>query len=178
MKKKILIGILIVLVLGVLFYAVLKPSYKNSSGALGRDYKNASYEIDGQTIVLVNGTASFSVFGDPVARATVSYFGNEIFGDLNGDGRKDAAFILTQNNGGSGTFYYVVAAINTADGYRGTNGIFLGDRIAPQSTELRNGEVVVNYAQRKPGEPMTTKPSVGVSKYLKVSGGKLVEVQQ
>jgi hypothetical protein len=32
----------------------------------------------------------------------------------------------------------------------------------------------VNYAERKPGDPMTTAPSVGASKYLQVVDGKLV----
>jgi hypothetical protein len=47
--------------------------------------------------------------------------------------------------------------------------------VAPQTSQVRDGELVVNYADRRPGEPMTTQPSIGVSKYLKVADGKLVE---
>jgi len=61
--------------------------------------------------------------------------------------------------------------------YKGTNAILLGDRIAPQTTEIKNGQVIVNYADRAAGEPMTARPSVGVSKYLKVEGTTLVEAQ-
>jgi len=128
------------------------------------DYKNIAYEIEGQSVKLTNGISG-----------TTRYFGNEIVGDLNGDGTGDIAFLLTQNPGGSGTFYYVAVALKTTDGYQGTNALFLGDRIAPQTTEIRNEEVIVNYADRKIDEPMTTKPSVGVSKYFKVINNKLVE---
>jgi hypothetical protein len=126
------------------------------------DYKNIAYEIDGQTVILKNGTS-------------VQYFGNDAIGDLNGDRRRDVAFLLTQNPGGSGTFYYIAVALKTVDGYQGTNALFLGDRIAPQTTEIRNGEVIVNYADRKIDEPMTANPSVGISKYFKVINNKIVE---
>ena len=51
-------------------------------------------------------------------------------------------------------------------GYIGTDGYFLGDRIAPQSIELspnprHHTVVVVNYADRAEGELMTARPSVG-----------------
>ena len=104
------------------------------------------------------------------------YFGNEVMADFNGDGLKDTAFILTQNSGGSGTFYYAVVALSSKGGCKGTNAILLGDRIAPQTTEFSNGKIIVNYADRKPTEPMSATPSVGVSKHLEVKGGSLVEV--
>ena len=94
----------------------------------------------------------------PQRRIVTRYFGNEVTGDLNGDGRDDVAFLLTQETGGSGTFFYVVAALDLPGGLVGTEGLFLGDRIAPQTTELRpDGVVVVNYAdhalEREPLEP-------------------------
>ena len=91
---------------------------------------------------------------------------------------EDAAFLITQDGGGSGTFFYIVAAIRTSDGYQGTNAVLLGDRIAPQPTEIRNGEIIVNYADRNPGEPMTARPSLGVSKYLRVESGTLVQISR
>ena len=106
-------------------------------------------------------------------KIVTSYFGNEVTADLNGDGRKDVAFIITQTTGGSGTFYYAVAALNTPDGWMGSDGYLLGDRIAPQATILspnpkQKGVVVFNFAERAPGEPMTAQPSVGKSVYLKL----------
>ena len=123
-------------------------------------YKEATFQIDGLPVALSGSSAA--------------YFGNEARGDLNGDGREDVAFIITQQGGGSGTFYYAVVALNTDAGYVGTNAIFLGDRIAPQTTEIHDGKLVVNYADRKPTDPMTTKPSVGKSRALEVRGSLLV----
>lgn len=140
------------------------------------DYKNGTYSIEGVDITLVNGYAETEFAPGSISRLVTRYFGNEATGDLTGDGVADAAFLLTQDGGGSGTFYYVVAALETPDGYKGTNAVFLGDRIAPQTTEIRDGEIIVNYADRNPGEPMTAQPSVGVSKYFRVENGMLVAV--
>jgi hypothetical protein len=111
------------------------------------------------------------------SKITTRYFGNEATGDLNGDGLEDMGFLVTQSGGGSGTFYYAVAILQRKTGNEGTNAVLLGDRIAPQSTELRNGELIVNFADRRPGEAMTTPPSVGVSKRLKVENARLVEIR-
>ena len=129
--------------------------------------------IDGQRIKLKDGFAETENVPDSASKVVTRYFGNELKTDLNGDGREDIAFILTQERGGSGTFFYAVAVLNTEDGYVGSDGYFLGDRIAPQSTNLsphpRHKNVVVfNYVDRKPGEPMTAIPSVGKSVYLKL----------
>ncbi len=140
------------------------------------NYKDISYDIEGRAITLANGVSEIEAAPGSASKIVTRYFGNEATGDLNNDGAPDVAFLLTQSRGGSGTFYYVVAAVKTKDGYLGTNAILLGDRIAPQTTELRDGSLVVNYADRKPGEPMTTSPSLGVSKYLKVENGKLTVV--
>ncbi len=112
-----------------------------------------------------------------IGNATTTNFGNNATGDLNGDGLPDIAMITTENPGGSGTFFYVVVELKTSTSTIKTNSIFLGDRIAPQTTEIKNGVLIVNYADRKPSDPMTTQPSVGVSRYFKVVGGELVEVK-
>jgi hypothetical protein len=126
-------------------------------------YKDVTFTVDGMPTKLTN--------------AGMNYFGNDATGDLNGDGVDDTAFIVTSSPGGSGTFYYVVAALKVADGgYQGTNAILLGDRIAPQTTQIKDGQLIVNYADRKPSEPMSAKPSIGVSKYLRVVDGQLQEV--
>jgi hypothetical protein len=66
-----------------------------------------------------------------------------------------------------------VGALNTENGYVGTDGYFLGDRIAPQTVEksqdARHKDViVVNYAERGEGEAMTAQPSVNKNVYLKL----------
>ena len=142
------------------------------------DPQNCTYTIEGERVALVNGSAEEAAATGTASKVTTRYFGNKVLGDFNEDGYTDDAFLLTQDRGGSGTFYYLVAALKTENGCQGTNAVLLGDRIAPQTTEYRNGEIIVNYAERAPGEPMTAAPSIGVSKYLKVDGNSLVEVEE
>jgi hypothetical protein len=137
--------------------------------------KDATYVIENKAVTLTNGLSEVEAAPGSASKVTTRYFGNEATGDLNGDGTADVGFVLTQTSGGSGTFYYAVVALKTSAGYVGTNAVLLGDRIAPQTTEVRDGQLIVNYADRKQGEPFTTPPSVGVSKFLKVVEGKLVE---
>jgi hypothetical protein len=138
--------------------------------------KDTTYVVEHQAVTLVNGLSVMPIEGS-ATKVTTKYFGNEVAGDFNNDGRADTAFLLTQDTGGSGTFYYLVVALKTSTGYQGTNGILLGDRIAPQTTGYLNGLIVVNYADRGPKEPMTTIPTVGVSRYFRVDGSALVEAQ-
>lgn len=137
------------------------------------DYKDAAYVIEGKRVQLVHGIATTEAAPGAASQIVTRYFGNELKTDLDGDGREDIAFVLTQETGGSGVFFYAVVALNTDHGYVGSDGYFLGDRIAPQSTNVsqnpRHKDVVVfNYADRAPGEPMSARPSVGKSVYLKL----------
>ena len=86
-------------------------------------------------------------------------------------------FLFSRPPGGSGTFFYVAAALNREGTYRGTNGILFGDRISPQTIQIRNGVVVANYADRQPGEAMAVPPSVGKTKYLILKRGQLEEIK-
>lgn len=144
----------------------------------GKTPLNAIYSIEGREFQLKNGKAEIESLPGAASKIKISVFEVLAKGDLNGDGFADNAVLLTYDGGGSGTFFYIAAAIKTASGYTGTNAILLGDRIAPQPTEIRDGEVIVNYAERKPDEPMTARPSVGVSRYFKIEKEKLVEINQ
>lgn len=128
------------------------------------DYKNISYIVDGQTVKFIDGIYEVESAPGSASKTITKYFGNEVKKDLNDDGREDIAFLITQQNGGSGTFFYVLAAINTENGYVGSQAVLLGDRIAPQTTESGPGKsIIVNYMDRVKGEAMTVNPSVGKS---------------
>lgn len=166
-----LLALMIVIVGG--FYFFNSYIYNEKQAPVATDYKNATYMIEGQPVKLVNGVAESEAAPGSASKIVTRYFGNELKTDLDGDGREDVAFILTQEGGGSGVFFYGVGALNTDKGYVGTEGYLLGDRVAPQNTSLspnpRHKQVVVfNYADRAEGEPMTTRPSIGKSIYLKL----------
>ncbi len=139
--------------------------------------KNSTFAIDGENVTLVNGLSETSAATGSASKIITRYFGNEATGDLSGDGRADTAFLVTQSVGGSGLFYYVVVALKTPTGYKTTNAFLIGDRIAPQTTEIHSGsrELYVNFAERKAGEPMTAKPSVGATLFLKVTPNGVLE---
>ncbi len=163
--NKILLGSIALIVILVGGFFVLNAYIYNEKQGPGEttDYKNISYVIDGTIVSLKDGVSEVAI-PDSSATVVTRYFGNEVFKDLNSDGREDVVFLLTQETGGSGTFFYVVAALNTETGYVGSQAFFLGDRIAPQSTELGpDTQVVVNYADRATDESMSTPPSVGKS---------------
>ncbi len=95
----------------------------------------------------------------------MSYFGNEVFADINGDSRVDAVFLTMAPNtvASSSVNYYVVASLNTPQGYSASQPLLIGADIAPQTTEARISSttpttIVVNYAIR---------PSQGKSLFLK-----------
>lgn len=170
MSKKEIKSIIILIVIAISLGAVW---YFNKD--VVASYKNTTYEIDTTLITLKNGVSITEVAPGSASKISTTYFGNEAFGDLNGDGKDDVAFILTQSGAGSGTFYYLAVALRTAKGYQGINTVLLGDRIAPQTTVIADGKITVTYADRAPGEPMSTAPSVGVSKQFKIAYGRLVE---
>jgi len=182
MKKIVIIAIVAVLIAGALFYSQ-KMTNKNNQPPVKvatttpSDLKNLTYIIEGQQITLVNGLSQISIASNSAETQTTRYFGNVASGDLTNSGRTGYAFLLTQDNGGSGTFFYLAAALLTDFGYRGTNALLLGDRIAPQSTEINNGIITVNYADRASGEPFSVQPSVGVSRNFRIAAGSLIEIK-
>ncbi|RJP43628.1 META domain-containing protein [Candidatus Parcubacteria bacterium] len=145
--------------------------YEEKQAEAAKDYKDAEYVIDGRRVRLSGGVSEVEAAPGSASKVITRYFGNEVRRDLNGDGREDVVFLLTQEPGGSGTFFYVAAALNTERGYVGSEALLLGDRIAPQTTEMsrdprRKNVIIVNYADRAPGESFATRPSVGKSIWL------------
>ncbi|MBI2109211.1 MAG: hypothetical protein HYT93_03495 [Parcubacteria group bacterium] len=166
------IFIWIVVVLAVLiggFYVLNSYIYNEKQGdGLPQDFKEVTFTISGEPVTLKDGVAeAYTALGGD-SKTIVRYFGNEVTHDIDGDGAEDVVFLITQETGGSGTFFYAVGALKREEGgYIGSRAVYLGDRIAPQTTERGEGRIViVNYADRAPGEPMTARPSVGKSLYL------------
>ncbi len=162
--KKIYI-LLVVLVLLLASLLILKD--EKSIEVSGNGYLNTTYKIDGQEVRLVNGKSEKELAPGSASKVITQYFGNEVKSDLDDDGREDIAFILTQQTGGSGTFYYLVAALNKEGGFIGSDAVLLGDRVAPQSTNMGKGNIlIVNYADRKAGESFVVQPNEGKSMWL------------
>lgn len=92
---------------------------------------------------------------DSSSNTQLKYFGNEAYGDLNFDGIKDKAYLMTKDDA-SQTFYAVVD-IKTKDGYESTNPFYVGTGISPQPMNIIAGELHVNYAQVSAGKVLLLK---------------------
>lgn len=142
------------------------------------DALNTTYFIEGQEIKLINGLAENISSVEGSSQGTVRSFGEPILGDINYDEVEDAVIILSYDAGGSGTFYYVVAAINDQGKYYGTNAVLLGDRVAIQNINIENKIIIANYLDRLANEEMTAQPSVGVSRYIKHENNELMDANR
>ena len=94
-----------------------------------------------------------------------------VYGDLNHDGRTDAAVLLLQHTGGSGSFIYLAAAV---DDVSAIESFFLGDRIRVRSMAIKNGVVTVDYLEHSAKQPMASPPTVEVSRSFKLMDGSLI----
>ncbi len=141
------------------------------------DPLKATYAIEHQKVTLENGKAvSKPVEPGSAVRTTTKILGRPVRGDLNGDSKTDAAIVLMEDPGGSGTFYYVAAAVNVNGQAEGTNAILLGDRIALLAVRIVSRQIIVTYADRKPSEPFAAKATVRVIKRFVLQGQLLKEV--
>ena len=147
-------------------FLLISTSAAAMASAAGSDPANATYEIDGDIFTLRDGVAKVASAPGSASHTVVRLLDVPVLGDIDGDGQDDAVSWLTMQTGGSGTFYYIVAALRRADGFVGTKAILIGDRIEPQQLIVRGGGVMVRYRDRKPSEPFSAAPSVARSRDL------------
>ena len=134
---------------------------------------NATFQFDGQPVTLTNGKNVSPVSPDSAMSVETDLTNTIAYGDLNNDGKDDAAFILVQDGGGSGTFLYVAAFVSGNVSYKGTSAIFVGDRVQPESISIKNGVVTLTYLDRNASDPMSATPSVETTKTFVFKNGDL-----
>ena len=161
----------------VLSFAVSDGYAANLMHRKAADPSNATYTIGDQKVSLQNGLFEGASAPGAATKSRAHILSEPVFGDLDGDGDEDAVLFIVVDPGGSGTFYYVAAALRVEGGYHGTVAVLLGDRLTPQNLKIRNGVVVAIYADRLPGESMSITPSVTKSVYLILTEGNLFLAQ-
>ena len=114
--------------------------------------RNATYYAPfyGRTVTLVNGSYSE---GSGATAYSVQMLDVYAFGDLNGDGKFDAAVILAENGGGSGVFESVVAVIDLDGAPHQTGLVQLGDRVLVNSAIISSGVIHLNMIVDGPNDP-------------------------
>ena len=133
--------------------------------------RNAEYVFAGRRVRLQNGelvndlevgSASETwVLHDPIA-----------FGDLNGDGLRDAAVVLSYSGGGSGTFFYLFAVLNRNGAPVPVGSRDLGDRVRVMSLEISNGNIILMMVAHGPDDGLCC-PTQDTVAYFHLHGNDL-----
>jgi hypothetical protein len=146
-------------------------------GLSPQELANATYQgIYEQPVTLTDGAYAGEPFVEGGAsRPTVTFIEGPIaYGDINGDGQDDAAALLAENSGGSGTFVYLAAVVSQDGQPVNVATTLLGDRVQVESLKIENKQIVVEMVQAGPDDPMCC-PSQQVVKTYELQGDQLVE---
>ncbi len=84
-------------------------------------------------------------------------------GDLDGDGEEDAAVVLVERPGGSGTFYLLHALLSDGRETHDVSSRLLGDRIVVQAVRIEDGVIEADLLVRRPGEPVVARHSAPIT---------------
>ena len=99
-----------------------------------------------------------------------------VYGDLDNDGKDDAAVIIVSNFGGSGVFVELVVMINDNGNPLYLDSEILGDRVIINSIAIESSEIILALIVLGPDDPMCCPTLEKIVRY-KVSGNRLVEIK-
>ena len=94
------------------------------------------------------------------------------FGDLDQDGSEDAAVLLAENGGGSGTFVSLMVLYNQAGTARQAGTVLIDDRPKIQTLTIQDGKIILNAIIHGPGDIMP-KPTLTVEEVYQPAGDGL-----
>lgn len=175
-----IIGAVIILLLGYLLITKFKnnssnvrdePKIQIDRTTSKPDLSKGTFIFDDINISLENGKAETNLSENGTLSQTTTLSDKIAYGDLNRDNKEDAAALFVQEGAGTGIFMYVAAYVSGTVRYNGSNAIYIGDRLIPQSIFIDNEVIKVVYLDRKEGEPFTTTPTeVNTRSYIFVNG--------
>lgn len=151
----------------------------NEIASLRESLANATYPVEltsSGKAKLSDGYFEEQAAPGSVSKVAITLLPQHAKGDLNNDGKEDAAVILVGTGGGTGTFYYVSAVLNKKDGITAMNSKFLGDRIKINSVQIDSGKIVVSFLERSEGEPMSATPSLNKVNMFKLKNDSLSQI--
>jgi hypothetical protein len=181
-----IIGLAIVVLAGYLLFTKFKsdtsginkePKIEIDRTTSKPDLSNGTFTFEDIKVTLQKGSAETSLPDNPVISQTTTLTDKIAYGDLNNDNKEDAAALFVQEGAGTGVFMYVAAYVSGTVRYNGSNAIFIGDRINPQSISIDNEVIKVTYLDRKEGEPFTKAPSEQNTKSFIFVNGELKELK-
>ncbi len=137
------------------------------------DLANRTYSLgpeDKRTVTLVEG------IGKDDEGSTFVLLKDFATGDLDGDRRPEAAAILMESSGGTGSFYYLFVFVNK-DGtlVQVEQPEWLGDRSIIKRIRITRGMVGVRFVTHKPQDPACC-PTMEVENRYRLVKDKLVPI--
>jgi len=182
MKKTFLIFVGLVVVFGLGYILVqnlnstpTKPFSGSTQNSSHPDLSNATFTFDDGPITLSRGVSTKAIVPGSALSLETTLTDIVGYGDINGDKKDDAVAVLVQTGGGSGVFIYLMAYVSGPLNYKGSNAVFVGDRIEPTSISINNGTIILKYLDRKPNEPYAAEPTVSATKQYIYTKGTLSE---
>jgi hypothetical protein len=95
-------------------------------------------------------------------------------GDLDGDGREDAAIILLGSGGGSGVFVDLAIVLDRNGVPVHAASAALGDRVQVHEIRIEGSDVLVDVTQQGPGDPACC-PTQNVTRRFRFADGRLTD---
>ena len=137
--------------------------------------KNAAYQgIYAEPVELTDGKYEGEPFVEGgSSRPVVVFIEPYVFGDLDGDGVDDAAVLLVENSGGSGSFFYLAAVLNKDGNPENAATTLLGDRAQVEELAIESGRINVKILTHGPEDPMCCPSQETVETYT-LEGSELV----
>ncbi len=132
--------------------STLSPEPSEPAGLTLEMLKNGTYYAPSykRTITLANGSYSESAGGISYSVRMLDAYA---LGDLNGDGKADAAVLLAENGGGSGVFISLIAVINQDGAPHQQSQAELGDRVLVNSAAISSGVIHLDMIVPGPNDP-------------------------
>lgn len=169
MKK--VIVVVVIIAAGVLFYSMRDKSpikievpATSENGDFHPDPSNATFIFYDGPITLSAGRSEIEIVpGNALVEETI-LMDKFAYGDINADSKEDTVLLLARYGAGSGTFIYVAAFVSGPVTYKGSEAIYIGDRISPQNISINKGIVTVEYLDRKIDEALAAEPTVPTTK--------------
>jgi heat shock protein HslJ len=172
-----MVGLALVTACGGQTADALEEQSDNTTTLTEEALRNAEYRsewTEDGVAQLVNGEYRKPIM-EGSATEIVIRIASMAFGDLNGDGVKDAVVVLVTNPGGSGTFYDLVAVLNRDGEPEHVATVSLGDRAKIQALSVESGQIVVRMITHGPNDPMCC-PTQEVEQTDALQGSKWVEI--
>ena len=155
---------------------------KTGTAPLGAELQNASYtgfSVTDNPVTLKDGTWQGEPYDeDGASRPEIKLLaGTYPIADFDGDGSEDAAVLLTESGGGTGTFHYLAVVVKKDGKLHNIATTMLGDRLQIIEFGAENGVIAVKVVQAGPNDPAGY-PADFVTRSFTLKGSTLEEEQR